>query len=73
MKVILEFSLPEEEEELKTALDADKWKAVVEEIMRRTRSRMKHDPTLSQAAYDEIERLRKDIQQILEDEDLSLL
>lgn len=42
MKAILEFSLPEEQEEHQTALDAGKWKEMVHEIDNLLRASLKH-------------------------------
>jgi hypothetical protein len=42
MKAVLEFNLPEEEHEFRTAVDGHKWQLVVTELDSRLRGRLKY-------------------------------
>jgi hypothetical protein len=59
-KLILEANEPEEIEELKTALNASRWKFVVENALEHIRMRLKHGE-LAEGAYKELEDVRTHI------------
>ena len=61
MKAILEFSIPEEQQEHQVALDGWKWKAVVREIAESIRSHLKHDEDLHDEAAKALYNLRNEI------------
>jgi hypothetical protein len=59
-KLILEANEPEEIEELKTAMNATRWKLVVEETLNHIRTKLKHG-NLTEEADKELEELRQHI------------
>lgn len=69
MKASLTFTLPEEAEEHRTALDGHRWRTVVEEIDRALRSTVKHgeEPYASHATW-----ARDLLYQVLDENEVTL-
>ena len=60
MKAILEFSLPEEQDEHRAAVDGAKWKYALHDVHEFIRQRLKHDAPVTadeivQAIREEVE------------------
>ena len=71
MKAILEFNLPEEQEEHRLALDGPKWSIVVDSILGYIRTQLKYnDEGLTPKEIEQLERIRELI--VNEIEDLNL-
>lgn len=62
----LEFNLPEEQEEMQTAIDGSKWKSVVWEINNYLRNKIKYEEK------EEFEPIREQLSQLISDSNLSL-
>jgi hypothetical protein len=78
-KIILEFDSVEESEEAKTAVQAGDWKQAVESIDILLRKTVRHrrgilNPTVeaTDIEVDMAERMREEIREILNDNDLTL-
>ena len=73
MTAQLTFNLPEESAEHRMAIDGQKWKTVVEEILNNIRQDLKYNPEKLTADQQKIlENMRGFIHQCLEDESLAL-
>ena len=64
MKAILEFNLPEEQNEHKQAIDAGKWEALLFELDQHYRSIYKHGN--DDVAADHAEKVRDKIRELME-------
>jgi hypothetical protein len=72
-QALLTFNLPEESAEHRTAIDGQKWKTVVEEILNNIRQDLKYNPEKLTADQQKIlENMRGFIHQCMEDESLAL-
>ncbi len=72
-KVILEFDSFEDSEELKSALDGGKWKIAVWEFDQYLRNTIKHpSESMSDETYDEIEKIRQELHNIIHENQLYL-
>lgn len=72
MKAILEFNIPEEQNEHQVALDGWKWRAVVNDIADKLRASMKHDDTLTLQTNTYVEALHEELFQLIADRNLNL-
>lgn len=69
-KVTLEFDFHEEESNIKDALDGYKWRRVVWEIDSKLRNELKYNENLNKQVRKSYEKLRSDIREILNDNEL---
>lgn len=69
-KVTLEFDFHEEEANIKDALDGYKWRKVVWEIDSKLRNELKYNEKLNKQVRKSYEKLRSDIREILNDNEL---
>ena len=72
MKALLEFDLPEEQDEHRVALDGVKWRAVVNDIANKMRSALKYDDDLTPESSACLENLREELFQLIADRNLNL-
>jgi hypothetical protein len=70
MKTTLEFSLPDDESEFRTALDGYKWKLIVQDLDQHLRSRLRHDEMISFAESSTLLQTRSHLHSLLEREGL---
>jgi len=71
MKTILEFNLPEETEELDSALNGPKYKSILIELDNHLRDTLKHQE-LTEYEYDIYDKVRSKIYELTEDENIAL-
>lgn len=71
MKAVLEFSLPEEQQEFQTAVDAWKYRAVVEDLVEHLRGRIKHG-TMPARVRETYEKVRGELFSIVRDRGVDL-
>ena len=71
MKVTIEFN-DDEKEDLQTALDGYKWKLLVWDLNQKLRTYMKYDETITEEQYDIVEKIKKDLFELLDDYNLNL-
>jgi hypothetical protein len=69
-KVTLEFDFHEEEANIKDALDGYKWRKVVWEIDSKLRNELKYNEKLNKQVRKSYEKLRSDIREMLNDNEL---
>ncbi len=73
MKAILEFNLPEDQPEFKTALQGSDWKHVCWEMDNYLRAQIKYAPDeMSQDKYDAIEKVREEFIRIINENNVDL-
>ena len=72
MKAILEFNLPEEQDDHRAALDGWKWRAVVSDIADQLRSALKYDETLTPESNAFLYKFREELFQLIADRNLNL-
>ena len=72
MKATLEFTLPEEAEEHRMALDGQKWQFVVTDLLEELRGERKHKADLSQSDYDYNEKISERIHSLIQHQGLEL-
>jgi len=72
MKAILEFSLPDEQYELNSSLNGEKWKGVVYNIDNWLRASIKYNQGLDGNTIDVLQELRGRIADEMLEENLSL-
>ena len=73
MKAILEFNLPEEQEEFQLAADARKWASFAYEVSQYLRSEAKYnEDAYTDEQYKVLERIRERFYELLSEEGLSL-
>lgn len=63
-KGILEFTLPEEQDEFNTAVHASEYRAIIEDILNKTRNDLKHG-SLTKATQDYLDKMRDEIYESL--------
>jgi len=71
MKVTLEFN-DDEKDELQTALDGYKWKLVSWDLNQKIRAYLKYDESLTDEQYDMVEKIKKDLFELLNEYNLKL-
>ena len=71
MKVTIEFN-DDEKEDLQTALDGYKWKLLVWDLNQKLRTYMKYDETITEEQYEIVEKIKKDLFELLDDYNLNL-
>ena len=64
MKGILEFNLPEENDEFQTAVHAGDYRGIIEDILNKTRNDLKHG-SLTKTTQDYLDKLRDEIYESL--------
>lgn len=72
MKAILEFNLPEDNEEFTMATKASSYSVALWDINQFLRSEIKYNEQLSEDAYDEVVKIREKFHDILNDHNISL-
>ena len=72
MKAILEFNLPEEQDDHRVALDGWKWRAVVSDIAVKLRGALKYGDDLTPESSACLETLREELFQLIADRNLNL-
>ena len=72
MKAILEFNLPEEQDDHRVALDGWKWRAVVSDIADQLRSALKYDEKLTPESNAFLDKFREELFQLIADRNLNL-
>jgi hypothetical protein len=71
MIVKIEFK-DEEMDELQTALDGSKWKMVVWDVNQKLRKYLKWDDSLTDDQCEMVEKIKKDLHELLNDYNLNL-
>lgn len=71
-KIILEFDSIEEQEDVRTALDGYKWKLVAWDLDQYLRGQLKYNSDNLKDAYEELEKTRDKLREILNDHNLNL-
>ena len=71
MKVTIEFK-DEERDELQTALDGYKWKMVAWDLSQKLRAYIKYDESLTEDQDEIIEKIQKELNELLNDYNLKL-
>jgi hypothetical protein len=71
MKATIEFN-DDEKEDLQTALDGYKWKLLVWDLNQKLRTYMKYDETITEEQYEIVEKIKKDLYELLNDYNLNL-
>lgn len=72
MKAILEFNLPDDQEDYDMANKAVSYKVALWEISQYLRSEVKYNEQLSADAYDQVVKLREKFHDILNDNTINL-
>ena len=72
MKAILEFNLPEDNEEFTMATKVSSYSVALWEISQFLRSEIKYNEQLSEDAYDQVVKIREKFHDILNDNNISL-
>lgn len=73
MKSVLEFNLPEDQVEFETAANSGKWKSAVKDMDQWLRDKIKYAPdSMSEDKYNTYIVCRKQLREILEEENLNL-
>ena len=70
MKARLEYELPEEQHDFRTAADGWRWRRVVEEMDTRLRDRLKYGD-VPDPIYDELDTIRKELSEVMHDYNLT--
>ena len=71
MKVTIEFN-DDEKDDLQDALDGYKWKLVAWDLNQKLRTYMKYDETITEEQYEIVEKIKKDLFELLDDYNLNL-
>ena len=71
MKVTIEFN-DDEKDDLQDALDGYKWKLLVWDLNQKLRTYMKYDETITEEQYEIVEKIKKDLFELLDDYNLNL-
>jgi len=71
-KIILEFDSFEEAEEARTALDGHKWKIAMWDLDQHLRGQLKYNSDNLKDAYEELEKTRDKLREILYEYNLKL-
>jgi len=71
MKVTIEFN-DDEKDDLQDALDGYKWKLVAWDLNQKLRAYMKYDETITEEQYEIVEKIKKDLFELLDDYNLNL-
>ena len=71
MKANLEFDLPEERDEFKTAIEGYKYRLCLSELDTFLRNKLKYED-LSDEEFDAFEKTRTELYRILEDNDVNI-
>ena len=72
MKAILEFNLPEDNDDFTMATKATSYSLALWEISQFLRSEIKYNEQLSEDAYDQVVKIREKFHDILNDNNISL-
>jgi len=72
MKSILEFNLPEEQEDFDLAVHGGKWMSVCWDLDQHLRSKLKYEQSLSEEQYKVLEETRDKLRELLTDYNLEL-
>lgn len=73
MEATIKFNLPEDQVEFETATNAGKWKSAVKDMDKWLRDKVKHAPdSMSEDKYNTYIVCRKQLREILEEENLNL-
>ena len=70
MKARLEYELPEEQADFRTAADGWRWRRVAEEMDNKLRDRLKYGD-VPDPLYDELDALRKELAELMQDYNLT--
>ena len=70
MKARLEYDLPEDALDFRTAADGWRWRHVVEEMDNKLRDRLKYGD-VPDPLYDELDTLRKELGELMQDYNLT--
>jgi hypothetical protein len=70
MKARLEYELPDEAADFRTAADGWRWRRVVEEVDQRLRDRLKYGD-LPDPLHDELDKLRQEMCELMQDYNLT--
>ena len=71
MKVTIEFK-DEERDELQTALDGYKWRSLVWDLNQKLRACIKYDESLTEDQDEIVEKIQKELNELLNDYNLKL-
>jgi hypothetical protein len=71
MKAILEFDLPDDNDDFKLANNASNWYAAMWDLDQYLRSRIKYEDTISSDTYDALQAARDKLYEILNDRNIS--
>jgi hypothetical protein len=72
MKAIIEYNLPDEESEFRTAMNGQKYQSCLWEMDQWLRSKLKYDDNLTQEQFDIYQLVREKLREIINEHTVSL-